>query len=87
MTSAACIKMWNRFINTNDWTGAVKYAIYVHYDTILTHTTQADAKPHPPYDDRIIARGVACFFCTIAMQGLSKGHRRHRCCHSDAPCP
>ena len=56
MTSAACIKMWNRFINTNDWTGAVKYAIYVHYDTILTHTTQADAKPHPPYDDRIIAR-------------------------------
>ena len=44
MTSAACIKMWNRFINTYDWTGAVKYAIYVHYDTILTHTTQADAK-------------------------------------------
>ena len=68
--------MWNRFINTNNWTGAVKYVIYVHYDTILTHTTLGDAKPHPPYDDRIIARRAACFSCTIATKYLAKGHRR-----------
>ena len=39
MTSTACIKMSNGFINTNEWTRAVKYVIYVHYDTILTHIT------------------------------------------------
>ena len=47
-------------INTNDWTGAVKYVIYVHYDTILTHTTQGDAKPHP----------------VRTMTGSSRGGRR-----------
>ena len=89
MTSTACIKMSNRFVNTNEWTGAVKYVIYVHYDTILTHTTQGDAKPHPPYDDRIITRRAAGFSCNIATQHtrLSKGYRRYRCSHSDAPCP
>ena len=51
--------------------------IYVHYNTILTHATQGDARHHPPYDDRIIARLAAWFACTIATQGLAKGHRRH----------
>ena len=52
----------NRFINTNLWIRAVKYVIYVHYETAIltvTHTTQGDAKTHPPYDDRIIARRPA----------------------------
>ena len=61
-------KILNRFVNTNERAGAVKYVIYVQYDTILTHTTQGDAKPHPPYDDRIIAQRAACFSCNIVTR-------------------